>query len=242
MRAQDQRKLSAMGFQAREQLKIAGLDTTRLFDSTHQELLLISPKATGPSWPQVFQALVDFGPSLRILSAGKEPVVFVLDSVAARQALAQLSRAAKDSRGSEVFLENLGFSNIEQKAKFDMKNLLLPAVSVAVVITVGFILSTEPAPVENQDVQSVNETCVIDLTENEFRSWLAKAVQTQAPLSVGVTIQQATEVGDLEIIVEAVLGSAARVSGAVTCPDGRDRLVNHRIDTSGSGTVLELPN
>lgn len=242
MRAQDQRKLSAMGFQVREQLKFPGLETTRLQDPTHQELLLISPKASGPSWPQVYQALDDFGPTLRILSAGKEPVIIVLDSVAARRALAQLSRVAKDSRGSEVFLEDLGFSDIEQKAKFDIKNLLLPAVSVAVVITVGFILGKEPGQVENQDALSVNETCVIDLTENEFRSWLAKTVQTQAPLSVGVTIQKATELGTVEVLVEAVLGSAAKVSGGVTCPDGRDRLVNHRIDTSGSGTVLELPN
>ena len=46
--------------------------------------------------------------------------------------------------------------------------------------------------------------------------------------------------GQLDIIVESIIGSAAKVTGVAVCSDGRQRAINHRIDTSGEGAVFEL--
>ncbi len=49
-----------------------------------------------------------------------------------------------------------------------------------------------------------------------------------------------TGLGEMTVLVESVIGSAAKVTGVAECSDGRERAINHRVDTSGSGAVLEL--
>jgi hypothetical protein len=49
-----------------------------------------------------------------------------------------------------------------------------------------------------------------------------------------------TELGELTVLVESIIGSAAKVTGVAECSEGRERVINHRVDTSGSGVVLEL--
>ena len=40
--------------------------------------------------------------------------------------------------------------------------------------------------------------------------------------------------------MDSTIGSAAKVSGVAVCADGRELVINHRVDTSGMGAVLEL--
>lgn len=241
MRVQDLRKLSALGYTVREQLKTPGLETTRVQDQAGGELLLISPKLFGPTWPQVHQSLIQFGPVLKTLSALEKPKIIVSDSDEARQAIYCLSVDARKSRESEVFLEEVGFSRIRQNKTFDFRFLLLPSISVVAVIAIGLFFRSQQAPVENQAVQLIKPSCVVDLTEIEFQSWLAEATRLEGPVTAGDLIQLSRDAGDLEVRVDVVLGSAAKLSGIAVCLDGRNRLVSHRVDTSGSGTVLELP-
>jgi hypothetical protein len=74
----------------------------------------------------------------------------------------------------------------------------------------------------------------------EFENWLSQTLDSEESLSWGLELQKQTELGQLNIIVENTIGSAAKVTGVAVCSDGRERLVNHRIDTSGEGAVFEL--
>ena len=73
-----------------------------------------------------------------------------------------------------------------------------------------------------------------------FDSWLADFLEKQTARSVGQEIQMNTGLGEMTVLVESVIGSAAKVTGVAECSDGRKRAINHRVDTSGSGAVLEL--
>jgi hypothetical protein len=90
------------------------------------------------------------------------------------------------------------------------------------------------------DVVPVANTCVVDLDPAEFENWLSETLDSEGALTGGLELQKQTEFGELSIVVENTIGSAAKVAGVAVCFDGRERLVNHRIDTSGEGAVFEL--
>jgi hypothetical protein len=79
----------------------------------------------------------------------------------------------------------------------------------------------------------------VDSSQAEFDSWLASALTSEAVITYQV-LEIATDLGTLELRVDSTIGSAAKVSGVAVCDDGRELVINHRVDTSGTGTVLEL--
>jgi hypothetical protein len=82
--------------------------------------------------------------------------------------------------------------------------------------------------------------CIVDANSSEFDAWLSDSLGTFSEPSPGEEIQKSTPKGQLQIVVDGLIGSAAKVSGAAVCTDGRQREINHRIDISGTGAVLEL--
>jgi hypothetical protein len=95
-------------------------------------------------------------------------------------------------------------------------------------------------PSEKEQTPAAPEVCIVDSSKTEFNQWLSSALDSEPPLIAGQEFSIDTERGDLAIVVDKVIGSAAKVSGLVTCSDQRQLEINHRVDTSGTGDVLEL--
>jgi len=112
--------------------------------------------------------------------------------------------------------------------------------SIVCVVTLGILWGKSGQTGQSVDVVPVANTCVVDLNPAEFENWLSEILDSEKALSAGLELQKQTEFGDLNIAVENTIGSAAKVTGKAVCADGRERLVNHRIDTSGEGAVFEL--
>jgi hypothetical protein len=108
------------------------------------------------------------------------------------------------------------------------------------VVGIGIFWSNNQQQKVGVEAITAAESCIVDLNTAEFESWLIDSLSTQTELGLGKVIQTITPKGELNIVVESSIGSAAKVSGVAVCTDGRERVVNHRIDISGFGTVLEL--
>ena len=79
----------------------------------------------------------------------------------------------------------------------------------------------------------------MDSSQAEFEAWLASSLASDS-LTANQSLEVATDFGRLELSVDSTIGSAAKVSGVAVCADGRELVINHRVDTSGMGAVLEL--
>jgi hypothetical protein len=139
-----------------------------------------------------------------------------------------------------VFLEDVGFVELQSKSKTNFKILLLPIVSMVLVVVLGTLWSSLEQPSSEKPVRVVTDDCIVDLSKSEFDRWLSSFLKSEPALIAGQEFFINTELGDLAIVVDKVIGSAAKVSGLVTCSDQRQLEINHRVDTSGTGDVLEL--
>jgi hypothetical protein len=143
-----------------------------------------------------------------------------------------------------VHLDGVGFVELENKAKPELKLFALPLISIILVVVLGLFWSSSQQqsqqPNEGTEVITVADSCIVDANKSEFERWLGESLENQPALSVGQEIQMNTELGELTVLVESIIGSAAKVTGVAECSDGRKRAINHRVDTSGSGAVLEL--
>lgn len=221
-------------------MKPRGVEATCLLDRRGNSMLLISSSRFGPSWPQIYKALEHLAPAPVLLNLGSTPVVLAEDSPSARSLIGSIHERAKEDRKREVHLEGVGFVSIDTEAKLELKKFLFPAISVALVIALGIFWSaSEPTDQSEVELPDLNN-CVVELSSAEFENWLSQTLNSEVVLSGGLQLQEQTDLGQLDIVVESTIGSAAKVTGTVTCTDGRERLVNHRIDTSGEGAVFEL--
>jgi hypothetical protein len=234
------RKLSASGYTIGAELKLRGVEATCLENRLGTPMLLISSSRFGPSWAQIHKAVEQLAPKPVLLSLGSTPAVLVEDSASARLLIESIFERAKADRNREVHLEGVGFVLLDTEVKLELKKFLLPAISVALVIALGIFWSaSEPTKQTEVALPALND-CIAELSPAEFEKWLSQTLSSAEVLSGGLQLQKQTELGQLDIVVESTIGSAAKVTGTVTCADGRQRLVNHRIDASGEGAVLEL--
>jgi hypothetical protein len=137
-------------------------------------------------------------------------------------------------------LEGIGFVELESKPRPNVKLLALPLFSIVCVVSLGIFWGSSQQESQSVEVAPLVGTCIVDLGPAEFENWLSQTLDSEESLSWGLELQKQTELGQLNIIVENTIGSAAKVTGVAVCFDGRERLVNHRIDTSGEGAVFEL--
>jgi len=240
MRALASRKLSALGYSLGQNLKIRGVDATCLTNQRGDCLLLVSNVFYGPSWVQIFKSLEHLAPTPSLITFGNTPTVLVVDSSIARELLGRLLESSNFSRGKQVHLEGIGFVELETKPRPDLKPLALPLVSIVCVVSLGILWGNSQQTGQSVDVAPVANTCIVDLSPAEFENWLSKTLDSEETLSGGLDLQMQTNFGQLSVVVESTIGSAAKITGKAVCADGRERLVNHRIDTSGEGALIEL--
>jgi hypothetical protein len=240
MRALLSRKLSALGYSIGQKLKLRGVEATCLTNRQGDCLLLVSNVFYGPSWVQIFKSLEHLVPSPTLVTHGNTPAVLIADSPIARDLVGRLFEEAKVSRGKQVHLEGTGFVELESKPKPDLKRLALPLASIVFVVTFGIFWGNSQQKSQSVGVAPVADSCIVDLSPAEFENWLSQTLESEPALSGGLEVQKQTNLGQLNIVVENTIGSAAKVTGKAVCADGRERLVNHRIDSSGEGAVFEL--
>jgi hypothetical protein len=234
------RKLMASGYDVGDNLKASGLEATCIENQLGTAMLLISNLPNGPSWPQIYKSLESLEPAPALVTTGKHPAVLVQDSRQARQVIGSLAKNANHARARNVFLEDVGFVELQSKSKTNFKILLLPIVSMVLVVVLGTLWSSLEQPSSEKPVRVVTDDCIVDLSKSEFDRWLSSFLKSEPALIAGQEFFINTELGDLAIVVDKVIGSAAKVSGLVTCSDQRQLEINHRVDTSGTGDVLEL--
>jgi hypothetical protein len=207
-------------------------------------MLLVSNVFYGPSWAQIYKSVEHLNPSPSLITLGKTPAVLIADSTSNRELIGSLFERANASRSKQVHLDGVGFVELENKAKPELKLFALPLISIILVVVLGLFWSSSQQqsqqPNEGTEVITVADSCIVDANKSEFERWLGESLENQPALSVGQEIQMNTELGELTVLVESIIGSAAKVTGVAECSDGRKRAINHRVDTSGSGAVLEL--
>jgi len=240
MRALVSRKLIAMGYSIGQNLKLRGIDATCLTNQRGDCLLLVSNVSYGPSWVQIHSCLQHLVPTPTLITLGNAPSVLIADSSIARELLGRLFESSNFSRGRQVHLEGVGFVELESKPRPNVKLLALPLFSIVCVVSLGILWGNSEQTGQSMDVALAMDTCVVDLSPAEFENWLSQTLDSEESLSGGLELQKQTELGQLNIVVENTIGSAAKVAGMAVCSDGRERMVNHRIDTSGVGAVFEL--
>ena len=234
------RKLIAMGYSIGQNLKLRGIEATRLTNQRGDCLLLVSNVFYGPSWVQIHSCLEHLVPTPTLITLGNTPSVLIADSSIAKELLEGLFESSNSSRGRQVHLEGTGFVELESKPRPNVKLLALPLASIVFVVTLGIFWGSSQQESQSVEVAPLVGTCIVDLSPAEFENWLSQTLDSEESLSWGLELQKQTELGQLNIIVENTIGSAAKVTGVAVCSDGRERLVNHRIDTSGEGAVFEL--
>ena len=240
MRATVARKLTALGYSTGKRLKLPGVEAICVQDPLGQSMLLVSNVFYGPSWAQIYKSLEHLIPTPSLITPGNTPAVLIADSASNRELVASIFERANASRSKQVHLDGIGFVELENKAKPELKFLALPLISIIFVVGIGIFWSNNQQQKVGVEAITAAESCIVDLNTAEFESWLIDSLSTQTELGLGKVIQTITPKGELNIVVESSIGSAAKVSGVAVCTDGRERVVNHRIDISGFGTVLEL--
>lgn len=238
------RKLTALGYSTGKKLKLPGVEAICVQDPLGQSMLLVSNVFYGPSWAQIYKSVEHLVPSPSLITLGNTPAVLIADSASNRELIASLFERANASRSKQVHLDGIGFVELENKAKPELKFLALPLISIILVVGLGIFWSSSQQqsqkPNEGAEVLTAADSCIVDADKSEFERWLGESLENQQALSVGQEIQMNTGLGVLSVLVESVIGSAAKVTGVAECSDGRKRAINHRMDTSGSGAVLEL--
>jgi hypothetical protein len=244
MRAVVARKLTALGYSTGKKLKLPGVEAICVQDPNGLAMMLVSNVFYGPSWAQIYKSVEHLNPSPSLITLGKTPAVLIADTASNRELIASLFERANASRSKQVHLEGIGFVELENKAKPEFKLLALPLISIILVAGLGIFWSSSQQqsqqPNEGAEVITAADSCIVDGNNSEFDSWLSESLSNQPALSAGQEIQMNTELGELTVLVESIIGSAAKVTGVAECSDGRKREINHRVDTSGSGAVLEL--
>ena len=240
MRAVVARKLTALGYSTAKKLKLAGVEAICVEDPLGQSMLLVSNVFYGPSWAQIYKSVEHLNPTPSIMTLGKTPAVLIADSASNRELIASLFERANASRSKQVHLDGIGFVELENKAKPELKFLALPLISIIFVVGIGIFWSNNQQQKVSVEAITATESCIVDANKSEFERWLGESLENQQALSVGQEIQMNTGIGELSVLVESIIGSAAKVTGVAECSDGRKRAINHRVDTSGSGAVLEL--
>ena len=244
MRAVVARKLTALGYSTGKKLKLPGVEAICVQDPLGQSMLLVSNVFYGPSWVQIHKSVEHLIPTPSLITLGNTPAVLMADTVSNRELIASLFERANTSRNKQVHLDGVGFVELENKAKPEFKLLALPLISIILVVGLGIFWSSSQQQSQQQnegvEVLTAADSCIVDANKSEFESWLGESLSNQPALSVGQEIQINTELGELTVMVESIIGSAAKVTGVAECSDGRKRAINHRVDTSGSGAVLEL--
>jgi hypothetical protein len=228
MRAVVARKLTALGYSPGKNLKLPGVEAICVQEPIGHSMLLVSNVFYGPSWAQIYKSVEHLNPSPSLITLGKTPAVLIADSTSNRELIGSLFERANASRSKQVHLDGVGFVELENKAKTELK------------IFWSSSQQQSQQPNEGTEVITVADSCIVDANKSEFERWLGESLENQPALSVGQEIQMNTELGELTVLVESIIGSAAKVTGVAECSDGRKRAINHRVDTSGSGAVLEL--
>ena len=238
------RKLTASGYSAGKKLKLPGVEAICVQDPNGLAMLLVSNVFYGPSWAQIYKSAEHLIPTPSLITLGNTPAVLIADSARNRELIGSLFEKANTSRSKQVHLDGVGFVELKNKAKPEFKLLALPLISIILVVGLGIFWSSSQQqsqqPNEGAEVLTVTESCIVDANKSDFENWLGESLENQPALIVGQEIQMNTGVGEMTVLVESVIGSAAKVTGVAECSDGRKRAINHRVDTSGSGAVLEL--
>jgi hypothetical protein len=240
MRATVARKLTALGYSTGKKLKLPGVEAICVQDPLGQSLLLVSNVFYGPSWAQIYKSVEHLIPTPSLITPGNTPAVLIADSASNRELVASIFERANASRSKQVHLDGIGFVELENKAKPELKFLALPLISIIFVVGIGIFWSNNQQQKVGVEAITAAESCIVDANKSEFERWLGESLENQQALSVGQEIQMNTGLGELSVLVESIIGSAAKVTGVAECSDGRKRAINHRADTSGSGAVLEL--
>ena len=238
------RKLTALGYSTGKKLKLPGVEAICVQDPNALAMLLISNVLYGPSWAQIYKSVEHLNPTPILITLGNSPAVLIADSASNRELIGILFERANASRSKQVHLDGIGFVELENKAKPDLKLFALPLISIFLVVGLGIFWSSSQQQSQEQnegvEVLAGADSCIVDGNKSEFDSWLGESLSNQPALSAGQEIQMNTGLGELTVLVESIIGSAAKVTGVAECSDGRKRAINHRVDTSGSGAVLEL--
>jgi hypothetical protein len=238
------RKLTALGYSTGKNLKLPGVEAICVQNPNGLAMLLVSNVVYGPSWAQIYKSVEHLSPSPSLITLGNTPAVLIADSTSNRELIGSLFERANASRSKQVHLDGVGFVELENKSKPELKLFALPLISIFLVVGLGIFWSISQQQSQEQndgaEVLTAADACIVDANKSEFERWLGESLDNQPALSVGQEIQMNTELGELTVLVESIIGSAAKVTGVAECSDGRKRALNHRVDTSGSGAVLEL--
>jgi hypothetical protein len=245
MRAVVARKLTALGYSTGKKLKLPGVEAICVQDPLGQSMLLVSNVFYGPSWAQIYKSVEHLIPTPNLITLGKTPAVLMADSTSNRELIRSLFETANTSRSKQVHLDGVGFVELETKAKPELKLFALPLISIFLVVGLGIFWSSsqQQSQEQNEGEEAISQLRILALLMETSLSLIVGSASlyriSQHSVS-GQEIQMNTGLGELTVLVESIIGSAAKISGVAECSDGRKRAINHRVDTSGSGAVLEL--
>lgn len=240
MRAGLKRKLAAYGYQLGRRLSFPNLEALCIEDRSGKASIYVSNSLLGPAWPQIYKTLEQERLTPELISFPKNPAVLVLDSDESRRLLGAMAKSIRTMRKKEVHLEGVGFVNLETKSKPEIRRVILPLLATICIVTLGSIWNGIETPGAIVEQEKIVAGCIVDSSQDEFQSWLTSALQTQVGIKPGQQIQISTGLGELNVDIESTIGSAAKITGSALCSDGRELVINHRVDTSGAGAVMGL--
>lgn len=163
------------------------------------------------------------------------------DTQELRELLVVIPSASRASGRAEILIQDVGFIKSELEKKIDYRTLIAPFIILVLTLAFGAtqILSSEVREDPEQEQPLAAISCALDLEKAEFGSWLTgQLAQRKLDASSQLAIQ--TDLGEIAIEVEQVLGSTQLIRGTVACEDGRATSLQFRTDSEQPGELIEL--
>jgi len=231
------RKLSALGYEYRGEIKVAGFGCLKLADGSGKQLLAVLENPFGLSWPAIHSEFRVLGLEVAVLQIDGT-VVLVLE--ASRKAINELEGLAgqiKTKASRQLYISGVGFVATEQKQKLNPKSLILPLTALlSTLLMVVIWPKGESLPLSTENEKSAS--CALDLSPKGQSSWILEKLNSDS--KTGDVLSHSSELGQLELQIVQALGTAISATGTISCSDGRKQAISFRADLSGKGFLIPL--
>jgi hypothetical protein len=240
MRQAHLRTLATRGIEISSRLGIRGIEAHQAIDNQGEKLLVFSGGLLGTSWASVGFVLEQQGIRHTIISLGR-PYFVCSDTQELRELLFLVTEASRVSAREDILIQDVGFVRSELDKKFDYRALIAPLIILALTLAFGasqiFRSEVHEDPEQEQVVPAIS--CALDLDRAVFDSWI-KGQLGKRRLEASSQFAIQTELGEVAIEVDQVLGSTHLISGTLTCEDGRAVSLKFRTDGQRPGELIEL--
>jgi hypothetical protein len=234
------RKLSALGYQYKSELRLAGLKIHEVLDPVAAGQFLIVQPLVGINWPSVFFLLQANGIEATVSKIDQMIVLVVAGSPLAREVLSGLNAQSKKGKQNQVHIFDVGFIESETKSKFDFRSVLFPCLSALVVIFLAIFWPNESSVSPEIILEETPISCALDLNQKQIDSIFLENIISNKQLATGATLIVESALGVINLSIQESIGSAVSVLASIACTDGRVGDYVFRADVSGSGSIIQL--